>query len=156
VTIGGPAALDHAGIAARIPHGGAMCLLDALLDWTPERISCRITGHNDPDHPLRLGGVLPAAAALEYASQATALHGALCAPPGAGPRPGFLASARKLQLHAARLDERIGPLGLQATRVAGDDAQALYDFTLCDADGALLAEGRLTVVHGRTLVATGA
>jgi predicted hotdog family 3-hydroxylacyl-ACP dehydratase len=90
------------------------------------------------------------------ASQATALHGALCAPPGAEPRPGFLASARKLQLHAARLDERTGPLGLQATRVAGDDAQALYDFTLCDADGALLAEGRLTVVHGRTLVATGA
>jgi predicted hotdog family 3-hydroxylacyl-ACP dehydratase len=156
MTTAEPATLGHAGIAARIPHSGAMCLLDALLGWTSEAISCRITGHCAADHPLRLGDMLPAAAALEYASQATALHGALCAPPGAGPRPGFLASARNLRLHATRLDDRTGPLQLQATRVAGDDAQALYDFALRDAEGALLAEGRLTVVHGRALAASGA
>jgi predicted hotdog family 3-hydroxylacyl-ACP dehydratase len=151
-----PATLDHAGIAERIPHSGAMCLLDALLGWTPEWISCRISGHREAGHPLRLGDVLPAAAALEYASQATALHGALCAPSGIGPRPVFLASARKLRLLAPRLDDRAGPLQLLATRVAGDGAQALYDFTLRDAEGALLAEGRLTVVHGRALAASGA
>lgn len=148
-----PATLDHAGIAARVPHSGAMCLLDALLGWTPERICCRITGHGQADHPLRLDGTLPSAAALEYASQATALHGALCSAPGSGPRPGFLASARRLRLHVARLDDRSGALQLEATRLAGDDAQALYDFTLRDAAGALLAEGRLTVVHGRSLAA---
>ncbi|MFO1224775.1 MAG: hydroxymyristoyl-ACP dehydratase [Burkholderiaceae bacterium] len=150
---GAPATLDHAGIAARIPHSGTMCLLDALLGWTPEQIDCRITGHAEPANPLRLDGRLPAAAALEYASQATALHGALCAPPDGAPQPGFLASARELRLHVARLDDRAGPLALQARRVAGGDGQAMYAFALRDAQGEALADGRLTVVFGRALAA---
>jgi predicted hotdog family 3-hydroxylacyl-ACP dehydratase len=148
-----PATLDHAGIAARIPHSGSMCLLDALLQWSPEAIACRITGHADAAHPLRLAGVLPAAAALEYASQATALHGALCAPPDAGPQPGFLASARSVRLHVSRLDDCTGPLHVRATRVAGGEGQAMYMFELHDAAGAPLADGRLTVVFGQALTA---
>lgn len=151
MTAAQPATLDHAGIAARIPHSGTMCLLGTLQRWTPEQIVCRITGHDDPSNPLRLDGLLPSAAALEYASQATALHGALCAPRDAGPRPGFLASARSVRLHVARLDQRPGPLEVQATRLAGSDGQALYQFELRDAAGAPLADGRLTVVLDRPL-----
>lgn len=151
MTTAAPATLDRAGIAARIPHSGAMCLLDALSHWTPERIVCRITGHADPAHPLRLDGRLPAAAALEFASQATALHGALCAPREAGPRPGFLASARGVRLLVPRLDDRAGPLEVQATRTAGSHDQALYQFELRDAAGATLADGRLTVVLDQPL-----
>ena len=36
-----PATLDHAGIAARIPHSGRMCLLDRLLSWSPTEIYTR-------------------------------------------------------------------------------------------------------------------
>ena len=36
-----PATLDRAGIAARIPHAGPMCLLDGLLSWTNDEIVCR-------------------------------------------------------------------------------------------------------------------
>lgn len=149
-----PATLDHAGIAARIPHSGPMCLLDSLRRWSPEQIVCSILGHDDPSHPLRLDGVLPAAAALEYASQATALHGALCAPREAGPRPGFLASARSVRLHVSRLDDRPGPLEVQATRLSGSDGQALYRFELRDGTGAPLVDGRLTVVLDQPLAAT--
>mgnify|MGYP001334064567 FL=1 len=78
-----PATLDRAGIAARIPHSGAMCLLDALLRWTNESITCTVHDTADPTHPLRLAGTLPSACALELAAQAMALHGALCAPAGA-------------------------------------------------------------------------
>ncbi|MBE7420378.1 MAG: hydroxymyristoyl-ACP dehydratase [Ideonella sp.] len=141
-----PVNLDHAGIAARVPHGGPMCLLDALLSWDHERITCRISGHTAADHPLRLGAHLPAASALEYASQAMALHGGLSRPPGAPPTPGFLASARQVRFHVTRLDDAAGPLEVRAQRLAGDGGQALYRFELADAHGRLLVDGRATVV----------
>ncbi|HSB23358.1 MAG TPA: hydroxymyristoyl-ACP dehydratase [Burkholderiaceae bacterium] len=146
-----PATLDHAGIAARIPHGGAMCLLERLLSWDDEQIVCRAGDHTDPTHPLCLDGVLPAASALEFASQAMALHGALCSPAAAGPTPGFLASARGVRLRVRRLDDVPGPLRVRAQRLAGGDAQAVYAFELRDAHDRLLVDGRATVVFGAAL-----
>jgi predicted hotdog family 3-hydroxylacyl-ACP dehydratase len=143
-----PATLDRAGIAARIPHSGPMCLLDGLLSWTADDIVCRAGHHADPAHPLRLADGLPAACALEFASQAMALHGALCSPAGDGPTPGLLASARGVRLHVQRLDDAPGPLRVHALRLAGDTGQAMYGFELHDAHGHLLVDGRATVVFG--------
>jgi predicted hotdog family 3-hydroxylacyl-ACP dehydratase len=141
-----PATLEHAGIAARVPHGGAMCLLDALLSWTTDDVVCRVVNHADAQHPLRWAGVLPSASALEYASQAMALHGSLCALHGMAPRAGFVASARDMRLRVARLDDAPGPLRVHASRLAGDANQAMYRFELHDARGHLLVDGRATVV----------
>jgi predicted hotdog family 3-hydroxylacyl-ACP dehydratase len=146
-----PATLDRAGIAARIPHSGPMCLLDAMLSWTTDEIDCRAGNHSDAAHPLRLADRLPAASALEYASQAMALHGSLCAPAGDRPVPGFLASARSVQLHVARLDDAPGPLHVRALRLAGDAGQAMYGFEVRDARARLLVDGRATVVFGAQL-----
>jgi predicted hotdog family 3-hydroxylacyl-ACP dehydratase len=138
-----PETLDHAGIAARVPHAGAMCLLERLLRWSGDDIVCSVRDHDSADHPL------------ELASQAMALHGALAAGPGAAATPGFLASARDLALHVPRLNDRPGPLQVHATRLAGDRGQAIYRFELHDAAGALLAEGRATVVLDRPLALAG-
>ena len=141
-----PATLNHAGIAARVPHRGAMCLLDAMESCSADEIVCRIANHADAANPLRLDRRLPAASALEYASQAMALHGSLAATTGTPPKSGFLASARDLRLHVDRLDAAPGPLRLHAHRLAGDAGQAMYRFELHDAHGRLLVEGRTTVV----------
>ena len=148
-----PATLERAGIAARIPHGGAMCLLDRLLSWSADGIDCVAADHTNPAHPLRLDGTLSAACALEYASQAMALHGALCAPAAGGPVPGFLASARGVQLHVRRLDDTPGPLRVRARRVAGGTNQAMYAFALHDAHERMRASGRATVMFGTALAA---
>ena len=50
--------LDHAWIAAHIPHQGSMCLLDEVLSWDLQRISCRSISHRAPDNPLRAHGRL--------------------------------------------------------------------------------------------------
>ena len=101
-----PATLDRAGIAARVPHRGRMCLLDRLLGWDAQAIECSATGHADAAHPLRTASGLLAPAAIEYAAQAMALHGALLArATGVPATPGFLASARGVQLHRLRLDD---------------------------------------------------
>ncbi len=153
-----PATLDHAGIAARIPHAGRMCLLDALCAWDEARIECRADSHRDPAHPLRSASGLLVAAAIEYAGQAMALHGALlgeslgpslaASSPGtpAAPQPGFLASVRQVRFGALRLDDRPGPLRIRAGRLAGDARQEQYTFRVDDAGGLCLAEGRATIV----------
>ncbi|MBI3370087.1 MAG: hydroxymyristoyl-ACP dehydratase [Burkholderiales bacterium] len=149
-----PATLDHGGIAQRIPHAGAMCLLDSLLDWSDDRIRCRIVNHADPAHPLRSASGLLSPCAIEYAAQAMALHGALCATADAAPpTPGFLASARAVGLHVARLDDRPGPLTVTASRLAAGQDQALYRFELHDARGVLLVDGRAAVVLNTPLAA---
>lgn len=141
-----PQSLDHAGIAARVPHAGTMCLLDRLESWDEQSIRCRATSHRDPANPLRGAGGLLAPVAIEYASQAMALHGGLAAAPGVPPRPGFLAAARGVKLHVPRLDDVDGDLVVVATKMAGDEQQALYRFALEDAAGRMLVEGRATVV----------
>lgn len=135
-----------AEIAKLIPHQGRMNLLDAVLACTPQAITCRARGHGRADHPLRLDGLLPAPVGIEYAAQAMALHGALNARPGVRGRPGFLASARGVRLHVARLDDVAGDLRVQVDHLAGDERQALYRFALHDEAGRALLDGRATVV----------
>lgn len=141
-----PQTLDHGGIAQRIPHSGRMCLLHALQRWDAEQIHCSATSHRDLDNPLRSAGGLLAPCAIEYAAQAMALHGALVAPAGAAPTPGYLASVRGVKLAVPRLDTVPGALQVHAQRLAGDARQILYQFRVTDEQGGPVAEGRATVV----------
>ena len=141
-----PQTLDHAGIAARVPHAGTMCLLDSVLGWSAEDIRCRIVNHAEPSHPLRTPGGLLSVCAIEYAAQAMAVHAALCASAAAPPRQGALASARGVRLQVPRLDDASGPLQVCAMLIGSDALQALYRFELSDAGGQVLVDGRAAVV----------
>ena len=137
--------LDRAAIAARIPHQGSMCLLDAVLAWDSGQIHCRASSHRQPDNPLRAAARLGAACGIEYAAQAMAVHGALLAPEGAPPRPGYLASVRSVQLAVDRLDDLPQDLDLVAERLSGDEHNILYHFRVEHA-GNLLLSGRAAVM----------
>lgn len=141
--------LDRDWIAAHIPHQGAMCLLDAVLEWSDAAIACRALSHADPANPLRAAGRLGAAAGIEYAAQAMAVHGALTAGTDAPPRQGYLASVRSVTLHVARLDDLSGALEVRAERLSGDGNHILYQFSLAHA-GRCLLEGRAAVVLDAT------
>jgi predicted hotdog family 3-hydroxylacyl-ACP dehydratase len=136
--------LDRAWIAAHIPHQGSMCLLDAVAEWSPERIRCTAISHRSPDNPLRADGRLGAVCGVEYAAQAMAVHGALLAT-SREPRQGYLASVRGVELHADRLDDVDGDLEVEAERLSGDDNNVLYRFEL-RGDGRLLVSGRAAVI----------
>jgi len=137
--------LDHTWIAAHIPHQGDMCLLDAVVDWSENAISCRAVSHTDPANPLRAADRLGAATGIEYAAQAMAIHGALLAGQDDAPRQGYLTSVRSVTLHADRLDDLSGPLDVQAERLSGDANNILYQFSVGHAGRCLLA-GRAAVV----------
>jgi predicted hotdog family 3-hydroxylacyl-ACP dehydratase len=138
--------LARSQIAALIPHSGSMCLLDHLDAWDTAQITCRANNHRDPHNPLRTRSGLLAPNAIEYAAQAMALHGALLGlKAGVPATPGYLASARGVQLHRLRLDDLPEELHITATRQAGDARQILYAFTVSHA-GRTVAEGRAAVV----------
>lgn len=140
--------VDRQWIEAHIPHKGAMCLLDEVLEWDETSIRCRSSTHRSIDNPLRAYGRLGTSCGIEYAAQAMAVHGALIASAaGQVPRNGFLASVRSVQMYVPRLDDIDSLLVASAQRVAGDDNTALYEF-------AILAEAR-TLLSGRAAIAFG-
>lgn len=129
--------LDHDDIAARIPHAGRMCLLDAVTFWDAQRIVCRATSHLAADHPLRaVDGSLGVAAGIEYAAQAMAVHGHLLAVQAARaagglaakPPPGLLASVRAVTMYVRCLDDVKSPLQVEATQMASDAQALTYAF----------------------------
>ncbi len=149
----GSAPIDHAWIAAHVPHAGRMCLLESVQRWDQRSIECRAVSHRAADHPLRSRGRLGAACLIEYAAQAIAVHAALlCGPHTVPYRPGkgMIASARSVDLLVPRIDDCIADLALHARREHADARGALYDFEVC-ADAAVLARGRMSVVLGTAL-----
>ncbi|GAB3492218.1 phosphotransferase [Curvibacter fontanus] len=136
---------DHAWIAARIPHQGSMCLLDAVLRWDESGIVCRANSHQNTNNPLRADGQLGMANGIEYAAQAMAVHGALLAGSETAPAAGFLASVRDVKWQAPRLDTLPAELQVHAQRLSGDGNTILYSFHL-EAEGATLLSGRASVM----------
>ncbi len=144
--------LDHAWIAAHIPHQGSMCLLGSVLQWDSQRIRCRANSHRNPDNPLRSSGQLGSACGIEYAAQAMAVHGALLAPAdGTRPHAGFLVSVRGTTMHVPRLDNIDADLDIEAVCLNGDGGSVLYQFSL-RAAGRLLLDGRAAVVLNQEAV----
>jgi len=140
-----PLIFDRAWIAERIPHAGAMCLLDGVEAYDEAGIRCRASSHRAADNPLRHHDRLGAAIGIEYAAQAMAVHGAILQPPATRPSVGFLASVRGVELLVDRLDTIDAPLDILAERLSGNDTTILYRFEVC-ADGRPLLRGRAAVI----------
>jgi len=137
--------LNQAEIAGLIPHAGAMCLLDGVVDWDENRIRCVSRSHLDAGNPLRAGGRLPAVCGIEYAAQAMAIHGGLAGSARARPRAGYLASVRDVVCRRERLDDLEGDLVVEAERLMGDEDRVIYEFRLRVGDAEVLS-GRAAVV----------
>ena len=135
--------LDRAGIELRVPHRGAMCLLEEVLQWDEDTIVCRAISHHDPANPLRSEHGLGAIVGVEYAAQAVAVHGSLTST--SKPQKGYLAGVRDIVCAVARLDAERDELVVRATRVAAESGRLLYDFRI-EAAGRELLRGRLSVV----------
>ena len=135
--------LDRDAIARLVPHHGAMCLLEEVLECDENAITCRATSHRDPANPLRTAAGLPAIMGVEYAAQAVAVHGSVTS--SSEPKKGYLAGLRDVVCSVERLDTQDGDLVVRTTRVAAESGRLLYDFRI-EAGGRELLTGRLSVV----------
>jgi predicted hotdog family 3-hydroxylacyl-ACP dehydratase len=105
---------------------------------------CASASHRRPDNPLLARGRLHAAAGIEYAAQAVALHGALAARGGGAIGPGVLASLRDVELQAERLDLIPGELLAIADALVVQQRHMLYAFRI-EGDGRILLRGRAAI-----------
>ena len=137
--------LDHADIAARIPHAGRMCLLDRVLQWDSHSIRCSATSHRDKNNPLREAGGLSALAGMEYAAQAAAVHGALLLD-AAVPRSGVLAALKNVMATQQWLHEIAEDIVIEATLLHGDPAGGIFAFAVF-ADEERVLSGQFTLMY---------
>ncbi len=138
--------LDQTRIRRLIPHADAMCLLETVIDWDEDSITCRTASHRDPTHPLRRDGHLAALHAFEYGAQAAAIHGSLCAQITGQTAPsGYLAAIRDARWWVAELETIVAPLEVFARCLLRDGGRCSYAIRVSAADQ-LLAEGRIVIL----------
>ena len=135
--------LDRIGIERVVPQTGRMCLLESVDDWSASHIVCS-AAFPDAAHPLAQRGSVAVVAAIEYAAQATAVHGALV-DNAATFKSGMLAKLMNVELHGDCLPTGIGHLRIEAGLISASEAGGLYTFSVGSAAGPLAA-GRLMVV----------
>ena len=136
--------LNHAQIQSRIPHADAMCLLDSVQRWDATTIECSAPAPTAA-HPLAGAHGVPAVAAIEYAAQAAAVHGALLAPTEV-PRAGMLAKLGDVELSTTGPDPAGGPLTIRAELLGQVDAGCQYAFEVFN-QRVCLARGRLMIAY---------
>ena len=129
-----------------------MCLLDAVESWDRHAIHAVSRSHLAPDNPLRRRQRLEMVCGAEYAFQGAALHAALLAggvarKQGMIRRQGMVASLRLDRIGADRLDDPAhGLLHIRSMLELNDPGGLIYGFVLRSEAGALLLEGRGTIV----------
>lgn len=133
-------------IAGLIPHAGSMCLLERVVEWTPERVMLATATHRSHDNPLRSDGRLRAVHLCEYGAQAMAVHGGLVArAAGETAQPGLLVSLRDVRLLVEYIDDLPGELVVEATRLHAAPGSWQYRFSVLHA-GKELVGGRAAVM----------
>ena len=138
--------IDKKWIEAHIPHQGKMCLLDDVMSWSEQSITCTATSHLLESNPLRFNGGLSTACGIEYAAQAMAVHGALLASnKQSRPRAGFLLSVRGAKIHRQHLHDLKQALTIIVECINKSEDNLLYAFTVL-AENTLLLEGRAVVL----------
>jgi predicted hotdog family 3-hydroxylacyl-ACP dehydratase len=138
--------LGRDGIAALIPHQGAMCLLDRVVEWDEDHVALATSTHRATDNPLRLDGRLRAVHLCEYGAQAMAVHGGLSArAEGKTARPGFLVSLRDVKLLVDFVDQFEGELIVSAQRLLESAGSWQYSFEVTHA-GSTVAMGRAAII----------
>jgi predicted hotdog family 3-hydroxylacyl-ACP dehydratase len=130
---------------ARMPHAGAMRLIAAIEHADATGIRALATDHSAAGHPLRLDGVLHAAALVELGAQAAAAHASLFGMDAA--HTGLVLAIGDLALHRDRVEDA-EPLRMTAERVHQLDTAAAYRFSVTQG-AAMLVTGEILLSMAR-------
>lgn len=136
--------MQHADFANKIPHTGAMCLLDEILEHRDDFILARACELME-ENPLLVDGRFCAEICIEYAAQAAAVHAALGGQNLSDGKPAFLASAKRCSWQSERVKTQIATLDLHVTMMASFDMGVSYEFHAY-ADDTLWVDGSLLLM----------
>jgi predicted hotdog family 3-hydroxylacyl-ACP dehydratase len=133
--------MDRARIAALIPHGESMCMLDEVVAWDDAHIHCRSHHFASSTNPLFEKNQLDTVLLIEYGAQAAALHAALMQSQLGETRPAYIGSVKDVELFMAIADNS-ATLDLHAHCLLSSSQGAIYELVAQQTDRTLL-RGRL-------------
>lgn len=117
--------LTRAEIAARIPHGEPMCMLDAVVSYDETNIECLSYQFAHASHPLDAKHQIAPELLIEYSAQAAALHASLNQKGLGSARPAYLGAIKEIELIAPVLENQT-PLTISAECLLSSGHGAIY------------------------------
>jgi predicted hotdog family 3-hydroxylacyl-ACP dehydratase len=136
--------MDRAQIAALIPHGDSMCLLDEVVAWDTEQIHCRSYQFASTANPLLdENGQLATVLLIEYGAQAAAVHAALLQSNLGEKRPAYIGAVKDVEFYATIADNSLS-LDVHAQCLLSSSQGAIYELEA--------QQGHTTLVRGRLIL----
>lgn len=135
--------MDRARIAALIPHGESMCMLDEIVAWDETRIHGRCHNFANSTNPLFENGQLDTVLLIEFGAQAAAVHSALIQSQLGESRPAYIGAVKDIELFTAMADNSTA-LELHLHCLLSSGQGAIYELVAQQAENTLL-RGRLTL-----------
>lgn len=138
-------------VDALLPHRGSLLLVDTLLDYDAERVRVGLTVRDAPPFGDGCGSV-PAYIGLEYMAQAISVFSGLeMLSIGVAPKIGLLIGTRRYHASVPQFSHGAA-LVVTALRVmGGDEALWVFDCTITDAAGTLLASAEVKAFRPRDI-----
>ncbi len=133
--------LNRQEIAALIPHGHAMCLLDEVVHWDAEHIHCRSSHFAGSHNPLFEAGQLESVLLIEYAAQAAAIHAGLLQSQLGKARPAYIGAVKNIELLKPLSDNQLA-LEVVAQCLLSSSNGAIYDVVVSQ-ENCPVMQGRL-------------
>jgi predicted hotdog family 3-hydroxylacyl-ACP dehydratase len=137
------ARLNRLQIERLLPQKGSMCLIDAVLEWTPDGITCTADAARD-ENPLRDDHGVSVVHSIEYGAQAAALHRLTLNQDRGKVSAGLLLQARDVSFLVEYLDRLPQPLRVSARCAMASSETARYVYEI-RAEAILAASGELTL-----------
>ena len=138
--------LNAKEIASLIPHGEGMSLLDKVISWSDEQITCSTLSHTHSNNPLRINHELHSCSLIEYGAQAAAIHAALLAGSIAKHNGTAFVGAVKNITWSCPLVPNTGNLIITAAVEFADEKGAIYRFEALHHD-IIIISGKLILVQ---------
>ena len=123
----------------RMPHRGAMQLIETIRHADESSITCLAKTHSAPDYPLRVEGVLHSSALVELGAQAAAAHASLFGIGAA--HAGLLLTLSNVEIGYTQPDQVAEPLQVWAERLHGDAGSARYRFRVMHGEAEMMLSG---------------
>ena len=139
--------LNRDQIAALLPHGKTMCMLDEVVSWDAEKIHCRSNNFTS-NNPLFENGELETVILIEYAAQAAGVHAALLQPVSpldekGQSRPAYIGAVKNVELLKPVSDNGTA-VELTAHCLLNNSTGAIYD-VIAQQQDVILMRGRLVL-----------
>ena len=133
-------------ICTLMPHDEGMCLLDRVVSWDDDTITCESSSHTSVANPLRSNGELSSISLIEYGAQSVAVHGGLLARKnGNRAGDGYLAALRDVKMVRCDVGNSSGRLVITAERIMSQHGNMIYSFDI-SLDKVRVMSGRATIV----------